>query len=95
MDNYIELSFTVGQLFLFVGIVCVIVLTIYLVSLLRNVAKAAKEATALIQKAHETLDDVRDATEETIERITDSFGKLKTAVNIADKFRKIKKNKEK
>lgn len=93
MNNEITLSFTTGQLFAIVGVICIIILTIYVVKLLKSFSLAAQEARELISKTHETLDDVREATHNTIEGITDRFGKLKTVFKFANKF-KTKKVKE-
>jgi len=91
-----NVSFTMGQLFGFlfaiVGLVCLVVLTVYIVILLRRVSKAATEATALIRKAHDTLDEAKEAAYNTIDSVTDHFGKVKTAFKIIDKI-KINKNK--
>jgi len=91
MDS--TLTFTVGQMFAFVGVVCFILLTVFLVRMFISIARAANEAKALIKKTHDTLDDVRDATEETIKTVTDGFGKLKTGFKVATKLQKFKQDK--
>jgi len=91
MNNPITLTFTIGQLLATVGVICLliclVVLTAHIVKVLKKVALAADEAAELIQKTHETLDDVRQTTSDTIESITNRFAKIKGALNVLDRFK--------
>ena len=96
--NEMTLTFTVGQLigfiFALIGMIAAIVFIFFLVHLV----KLIKEARTLVKEIHVTVDDAREKVDNifgAIGTVGETFGKVKAALNVAEKIKEMKRKKAK
>jgi len=102
MDNEIALTFTPWQLIAAVGAISLIVLTIYIVGLVREFKKTARQLDEILTNVNEIVEDIQVTKMVVvskiaeIKRISDIVSSFKTArERFTRKKKKNKKNKKK
>ena len=96
--NEMTLTFTVGELigflFLLIGFIAAIAFVFFLIHLV----KLVKEARILVKEIHLTVDDAREKVDNifgVMGTVGETFGKVKTALNFAEKIKEKKRKKNK
>lgn len=87
-DKSITLSFTVQELLICVLLVAAIIALIFLIVILFRFRKTAEELTAVLQKANETLDDVKTVVKDAAEitaTVKDASFKAKSTIKKASR----------
>jgi len=89
MNDVITLNFTPWQLFAAIGGICLIIITIYVVSVLKETKKTLRQINEAVYNVNEIIEDIQT----TKMVITSKIAEIKKASDIVKKFKEIKDKK--
>ena len=84
MNNEIALTFTPWQLFALVGAICLIILTIYLVSLIKEAKQLTKQVNETVYNINEIVEDIQTTKMVIVSRVAE----IKKISDIVTSFKK-------